>query len=95
MPILSSTELVFLFVKVLINNYKLMKIETLEQFHREGGKASAKKRLAGLSKEEISEYMRAVRSKQTPQQGKERKLTGLGDDGRKFVDEKRYPVGIE
>jgi len=38
-----------------------MKFKTIEEFTRAGGIASAKKRLEGKSKAEISEIMRGIR----------------------------------
>jgi len=60
-----------------------MKITTLAEFHRAGGIASAKKRLGGKTKEEISEYMRWVRRGRSP-----------GRKRIKKIQQNRYPEGI-
>jgi hypothetical protein len=70
-----------------------MKFKTIEEFTRAGGVASAKKRLAGKTKEEISEYMKAVRAKRNPMEDKH-----LGNgvaQPSKIFEENRYPAGIE
>ena len=44
----------------------------MKEFQQAGGQASAKKRLAGKTPEEIREYMRRVRAKQNPKTGEEK-----------------------
>lgn len=63
-----------------------MKFKTIEEFTKAGGNASAKKRFEGLTREQISEYMRLVRKRRTP------KIIRPIDTR---FNEDRYPKGIE
>jgi hypothetical protein len=45
---------------------KEKKVWTLAEFVKAGGIASAKKRLGGKTKQEVSEYMSKVRRKESP-----------------------------